>query len=135
VGAVVEYLKTFSHKWQEEAPGVPITVPAEPPDDQASRARGKVVWANAGCEKCHGAQGKGDGASVPGLLDEWGHHIVPFDFTTSTNRKCGSTAADLYRTFMTGVSGTPMPSFADSLQPAEAWDLVHYLQTLVHEAT
>ena len=31
---------------------------------------------------------------------------------------------------MTGVDGTPMPSFADNLTPADAWDLVHYLRTL-----
>jgi mono/diheme cytochrome c family protein len=131
--AVVEYLKTFSPRWKEEAPGEPIVIAAEPADDAASRTRGKAVWASNGCEKCHGPKGKGDGASVPTLMDDWGSHIVPFDFTTSNARKCGNTPQDLYRTFMTGVYGTPMPSFGDSLQPSEAWDLVHYLQTLVVE--
>jgi mono/diheme cytochrome c family protein len=129
--AVVEYLKTFSSRWKEEAPGVSITIPPEPADDADSRKRGKVIWSQNGCEKCHGAKGKGDGASVPTLMDDWGNHIVPFDFTASTARKCGNTSSDLYRTFMTGVNGTPMPSFADSLQPSDAWDLVHFLQTLV----
>jgi mono/diheme cytochrome c family protein len=31
---------------------------------------------------------------------------------------------------MTGVDGTPMPSFADNIKPDEAWDLVFYLRTL-----
>ena len=31
---------------------------------------------------------------------------------------------------MTGLDGTPMPSFADVIKPEEAWDLVHYLRTL-----
>ena len=31
---------------------------------------------------------------------------------------------------MTGVDGTPMPSFADNIQPNDAWDLVHFLRTL-----
>ena len=31
---------------------------------------------------------------------------------------------------MTGVDGTPMPSFADTIQPNDAWDLVHFLRTL-----
>jgi mono/diheme cytochrome c family protein len=31
---------------------------------------------------------------------------------------------------MTGVDGTPMPSFADVVKPEEAWDLVHFLRTL-----
>ena len=128
--AVVEYIKTFSPKWKEEAPGQPIAIPPPPPDDEASRKRGAAVWANNQCAKCHGTKGKGDGLSVPTLMDDWGHHIVPFDFTSSDARKCGNTDTDLYRTFMTGVNGTPMPSFADSLKPEEAWDLVHFLHTL-----
>jgi hypothetical protein len=31
---------------------------------------------------------------------------------------------------MTGLDGTPMPSFHDVIKPEEAWDLVHYLRTL-----
>jgi mono/diheme cytochrome c family protein len=42
----------------------------------------------------------------------------------------GTTNQDLYRIYMTGLDGSPMPSFADQLQPAEAWDLVHFLRTL-----
>ena len=32
---------------------------------------------------------------------------------------------------MTGLDGTPMPSFADNIKPDEAWDLVFYLRTLM----
>ncbi len=32
--------------------------------------------------------------------------------------------------FLTGLDGTPMPSFADVIKPEDAWDLVHYLRTL-----
>jgi mono/diheme cytochrome c family protein len=32
--------------------------------------------------------------------------------------------------FMAGLSGTPMPTFADSLSSEDAWDLVHYIQSL-----
>ncbi len=31
---------------------------------------------------------------------------------------------------MTGLDGTPMPSFSDNVKPDEAWDLVLYLRTL-----
>jgi hypothetical protein len=31
---------------------------------------------------------------------------------------------------MTGLDGTPMPSFVDSVKPDEAWELVFYLRTL-----
>ena len=32
---------------------------------------------------------------------------------------------------MTGLDGTPMPSFADNIKPDEAWDLVFYLRTFM----
>jgi hypothetical protein len=56
--------------------------------------------------------------------------IHPFDFESGSRFKCGTTNTDVYKIFMTGVDGTPMPSFADVVKPAEAWDLVHYLRTL-----
>ena len=43
---------------------------------------------------------------------------------------CGDADRDLYRIFMTGLDGTPMPSFSDNIKPDEAWDLVFYLRTL-----
>lgn len=128
--AVIEYLKTFSTKWKEEAPGTPIVIPAEPPNDDASRKRGLGIWKNNQCEKCHGPEGKGNGASAPTLRDDWGFSDQPFNFAASDKRKCGTTNSDLYRTFMTGVSGSPMPSFGDSISQQDAWDLVHYVLSL-----
>ena len=43
---------------------------------------------------------------------------------------CGDDEPRLYRIFMTGFDGTPMPSFADVIKPEQAWDLVHFLRTL-----
>src|SRR5437867_3812845 len=51
----------------------------------------------------------------------------------STVPKCGDTDRDIYRVFMTGLDGTPMPSFADNIKPDEAWDLVFYLRTLMSQ--
>jgi len=36
----------------------------------------------------------------------------------------------VYRTLMTGLSGTPMPSYADSLEPDQAWDLAYFVLSL-----
>jgi cytochrome c oxidase cbb3-type subunit 2 len=127
---LIEYLKTFSPRWKEEGPGDPIKVVAEPPDDAASRAKGKNIWNAQACFNCHGQTGKGDGPSVPTLFDDWGYHDAPFDFTASPRRKCGATDQDLYRTFLTGMNGTPMPSFADTVSAEDAWHLVHFLKTL-----
>jgi mono/diheme cytochrome c family protein len=127
---LIEYIKTFSPRWKEEGPGDPIQYVAEPRDDAASRAKGKSIWNSQACFNCHGQTGKGDGSSVPTLFDDWGYHIRPFDFTASDHRKCGTTDKDLYRTFLTGLNGTPMPSFADTISAQDAWHLVHYLKTL-----
>ena len=132
---VIEYIKTFSPRWKEEGPGEPIQYVREPADDAASRKKGQQIWNAQACFNCHGQTGKGDGSSVPTLFDDWGFHITPFDFTSSPHRKCGSSDKDLYRTFLTGLNGTPMPSFADTVPPEDAWHLVHFLKTLQVEST
>ncbi len=57
----------------------------------------------------------------------------PFNFTEGSRPKCGDTDRDIYRIFMTGLDGTPMPSFADNIKPDEAWDLVFYLRTFMSQ--
>ncbi|HET7786954.1 MAG TPA: c-type cytochrome [Myxococcales bacterium] len=127
---VVEYVKTFSPRWLTEPPGKPIVIPPAPPDGEQSRKRGAELYTQMGCFNCHGAKGKGDGPAMPTLLDDWGHKIVPFDFTGGVGLKCGDRPEDVYRVFMTGLTGSPMPSYAEQLSPDDAWHLVHYLQTL-----
>ena len=127
---VVEYVKTFSPRWQRESPGEPIKIPPAPPEDEASRRRGAELFTQMGCFSCHGEKGKGDGPSMPTLLDDWGHKIVPYDFTGGTSLKCGDRPEDIYRVFMTGLTGSPMPSYDGQLSPDDAWHLVHFLQTL-----
>ena len=60
------------------------------------------------------------------LTDSKGDPIKPFNFSTGERFMCGDTNRDLYRIFMTGLDGSPMPSFADVIQPNDAWDLVHF---------
>src|SRR6266568_2985123 len=74
-----------------------------------------------------------DGPSAATLTDSKDQPIRPYDFAgggDDSRFKCGSTNADVYKIFITGVDGTPMPSFADVIQPNDAWDLVHFLRTL-----
>ena len=91
---------------------------------------GRELFQRLECWKCHGPAGHGDGPSAKTLTDSKDDPIRPYDFQTGTRFMCGSTNEDLYRIFMTGLDGSPMPSFADQLSPAEAWDLVHFLRTL-----
>ncbi len=130
---LVAYIKTFSPRWQSEKPGDPIKVPAEPAVTKESIAHGAELFQKMECWKCHGQQGRGDGPSAPTLTDSKEQPIRPYNFAEAGNDsrfKCGDSNQDLYKIFMTGVDGTPMPSFADVIQPNDAWDLVHYLRTL-----
>jgi len=130
---LVAYIKTFSPRWQKEKAGDPIQIPPEPPVTIESISHGKALFTKLECWKCHGPQGKGDGPSAATLTDSQDQPIRPYNFAAGKDDsrfKCGSTNQDIYKIFMTGVDGTPMPSFADTIQPNDAWDLVHFLRTL-----
>jgi cytochrome c oxidase cbb3-type subunit I/II len=130
---LVAYIKAFSPRWQSEKPGEPIKVPPEPAITMQSITHGAELFQKMECWKCHGQQGRGDGPSAPTLTDSKDNPIRPYNFAVGgddSRFKCGVTNQDLYRIFMTGLDGTPMPSFADVIQPNDAWDLVHFLRTL-----
>jgi cytochrome c oxidase cbb3-type subunit 2 len=126
---LVQFIKTFSPRFASEPQGKPIPIPASPALTPAMVAKGHEVWNKVQCASCHGDGGKGDGASAPTLHDDWGQPIVPRDFTTGP-LKVGDRPKDLYRAFMTGLNGSPMPSFAESITPEEAWALVAYVRSL-----
>ena len=127
---LVAYIKTFSPKWKTQKPGTPISIPPEPPQTIDSVLHGRQLFDQMQCWKCHGPEGRGDGPSAITLTDDKGEPIRPYNFHDGTRFRCGETNQDLYKIFMTGLDGTPMPSFADSLKPQDAWDLVHFLRTL-----
>ena len=127
---LVVFIKTFSPRWANEKAGEPIKVPAEPALTTDGLKRGKELFAKLECWKCHGQEGRGDGPSAATLTDSNDQPIRPYNFAAGTRFKCGETNQDLYRIFMTGLDGTPMPSYGEQIKPEEAWDLVHYLRTL-----
>jgi len=127
---LVAWIKHFSPRWQTEKPGTPIAIPAEPEVTAERVKAGQEVYNRVQCWKCHGAEGKANGPSASTLQDDLSRPILPYNFAEEGRFKCGSTNQDLYRIFMTGLDGTPMPSFADNIKPDEAWDLVFYLRSL-----
>lgn len=129
---LVAWVKHFSPRWANEKPGTPIQIPPEPEVTADRIKAGRDVFARVQCWKCHGVTGEANGPSASTLQDDLGRPIAPFNFTEG-RPKCGSSDRDIYRIFMTGLDGTPMPSFADNIKPDEAWDLVFYLRTLMPE--
>jgi mono/diheme cytochrome c family protein len=127
---LVAFIKTFSARWVSEKAGTPIEIPVEPKLTIESIKHGGELYQKLECWKCHGQEGRGDGPSASTLTDSNDQPIRPYNFTSDNRSKCGRTNTDLYRIFMTGLDGTPMPSFADVVKPQDAWDLVRYLRTL-----
>jgi cytochrome c oxidase cbb3-type subunit 2 len=130
---LVAWVKHFSPRFATEKPGAPITIAPEPEVTPERIKAGREVFARVQCWKCHGVAGKADGPSAATLTDDLGRPIAPYNFTDGTRPKCGDTDKDIYRIFMTGLDGTPMPSFADNIKPDEAWDLVFYLRTFMSQ--
>jgi cytochrome c oxidase cbb3-type subunit I/II len=127
---LVAYIKSFSSRFGEEKPGPPLEIPPEPPATRDSVDRGRELYQTTiKCSLCHGKQGRGDGPSAATLTDSKGFPIAPYDFTSSAQFKCGQSDQDLYRILMTGLDGSPMASFSNSLKPEQAWDVIHYVRT------
>ena len=138
--AVLQYIKGFYPRWDERGPGTPISIPQPPASfgSAESVARGKQLFELLECWACHGKEGKGDGPSAATLgADAWGNKQRPFDFT-SGRLKSGPTVKDIYRTFMTGINGTAMPSYADilgepdgeNIREGDTWNLVAFIVSL-----
>jgi cytochrome c oxidase cbb3-type subunit 2 len=130
--ALIAYLKTLSSEWESEyASEAAIAMPGEPGFvlSEDSIARGLELYGQMGCGECHGTGGRGDGPAAATLIDDWGHKIRPFDFTSGP-LKGGASAGDVYRTFTTGLNGTPMPSYQDILSDEDRWHLVSYILSL-----
>lgn len=130
---LVAWVKHFSPRFATEKPGTPIQIPPEPEITADRIKAGREVFARVQCWKCHGVAGQANGPSASTLQDDLGRPIQPYNFTDGSRLKCGSSDQDIYRIFMTGLDGTPMPSFADNIKPDEAWDLVFYLRALMSQ--
>ncbi len=113
----------------EESPKAPIHIAEPPPPSLAQVERGRAVWQEAKCWECHGEGGKGDGEKAAGLMDDFGFPIPPANLTTG-QFKSGADVRDIFRTMTTGLSGTPMPSFGDTVPEADRWALAYYVLSL-----
>jgi len=127
---LVAYVKHFSSKWTTEKAGDPFPIPPEPEVTADKIQQGQVLFQKLECWKCHGVEGRANGPSSDTLTDDQNHPIKPYNFAEGARQKCGSTDRDIYRIFMSGLDGTPMPSYIDNVKPEEAWELVFYLRTL-----
>ncbi len=130
--ALVAYIKQFSDVFEEEDLEPPYEIGTPPPATDESILAGQKLFTRMQCYECHGPSGKGDGPSSGTLTDDSGRPIRAYDFTRGPGlMKGGASASAIFRTMVTGLDGTPMPSYALLLDMEDAgWGLVHYIQSL-----
>ncbi len=106
-----------------------VAVPEALRPSQDLRRRGQRLYQQMDCARCHGDQGHGDGPSAFTQTDMQGRSIRPRDLTFRP-RKTGDAVEDLYRVFVAGLPGTPMPAFADALPEQDRWALARYVDSM-----
>src|SRR3990172_4033529 len=135
ITAVAQYLKGFARRFERETPQA-VAAAAKVQSSAESISRGQELFAGqaAECVKCHGQAGRGDGPSADELTDDFGSVIVPADLTMAWLFRGGPTADDIHMRLLTGLTGSPMPSYADVLTPEQVWDLANYVDSLSPDA-
>lgn len=132
VQALIVYLKSFSRRWRKpENHAAPMNFPSTPAWMGEAKTReahvlpGKVLFNNA-CAVCHGGKADGNGPSSSALTDIWKLPSKPSDLRQE-HLRCGNQPADIYRLLVTGMNGTPMISYQDTLSPDQCWDIIAFV--------
>jgi len=135
IRAVAAFIKSFAARFERETPAL-IAFGPKVTTSPDSIARGKEIFEGqaAECVKCHGDAGRGDGPSADELTDDFGNVIVPADLAMPWLFRGGATADDIYRRLKTGLTGSPMPSYADVLSDEQVWDVANYVDSLGPDA-
>ncbi len=124
--ALVYHLKKVGNLGEPEKA---VTVKGVPPATPKRIARGKALYKDLKCWECHGEKGVGDGPSALTTKDDWGFPNPPNNFPQGVF-KGGARPNDIYLRFTTGMDGSAMPSYEDSVGPDDRWSLVHYVKSL-----
>jgi mono/diheme cytochrome c family protein len=135
IAALVGRIKRFSPRFVGTTPAS-VTVPDAPALDITMVAGGARAYEELGCAACHGPKGRGNGPAAAALRDTTGLPIWPADLAHPSWFKGGSAPADVYRTLVTGMDGTPMPGYADvfvDLPPERPWQLIAFIASLSRE--
>ncbi len=129
---IIEVVKSFLPAGRAQTDEV-IEPPQPPASTDELVAQGAQVYTIMGCDRCHGAEGRADGPASATLKDEWSNATRANDFTRGIY-KGGDTDQDVYLRFITGMMGTPMPSYGGIMTDEQAYGLVHYVKSLAGDA-
>jgi mono/diheme cytochrome c family protein/tRNA A-37 threonylcarbamoyl transferase component Bud32 len=128
--ALVAYVKTLSRRFRNEEPGEVAVVPPRIPSSKDSVDRGKAFFQMAGCPKCHGDEGRGDGPRGKNLRDKRGNVVEPPDFTDRFDFLSGSRPEDIWMTMYNGLAGVPMPMGQTVFSEEDSWHVINWILSL-----
>ncbi len=135
---VVAYLKSFYPLFAKQPAPEPIDAGKAPGGGEEAIADGRQLYEKIECWKCHGRAGRGDGPSAPKLEDDQDRPIRAADLTENWNFNGGGSLEDIHERLVTGLNGTPMPSFvdlieADFMTAEQLWHVARYVRSLSPE--
>ena len=126
--ALINHIKNFSPRFKKEAQGEKIVPKTHPESSAELIARGKKVYEEMKCNRCHGDSLKGDGELAESLMDAWKHAVFVHDISNPQALKGGHKPDDIFRTISSGLDGTPMRSYID-IPEKDRWALVHFIRS------
>jgi mono/diheme cytochrome c family protein len=128
--AAKERLQALAGQWADAEKKVIKPGPARQysgAEMQQSIDRGYKLFITekAQCVSCHADFGRQNNFK----FDDWGTLDRPMDLTSGIYRG-GRRPIDLYWRIHSGIGGTGMAAFGDSLKPDQLWDLVNFVRAL-----
>ncbi len=135
---LVAYLKSFSPFFESQPAPEAMEMPSAPGADEAALAEGREFYQKIECNKCHGEAGRGDGPSAPTLEDDDDLPIRAADLTENWFFNGGGSVEEIHERLVTGLNGTPMPSFqdliaAEFMTEEQLWRVAQYVRSLAPE--
>ena len=153
--AVVQYIKTFAPKvWEgkDKELGAAVELVKDPygiAHQGAAIKKGKEIYhGEANCQSCHRAYvGLGELGKFteedPSEIDmeayvqkpqetEWGFQNIPPDFTWDVVRSAKS-VEDIAMRLASGVGGTSMPAWKDTITDDQIWAVAYYVKSLIEK--
>ena len=130
VGALVEYIKVFSSRFQFANPDFIIESGLQPPYNALSVETGQRLYRELRCVRCHGDEGEKQGEL---RLGNDVRLALVYDLRKPGFYKASASAREIVNTLATGMDGTPMSAY-DYLADEERWHLAHFLQSRFMQA-
>jgi mono/diheme cytochrome c family protein len=138
VADLIGYLKSFSGFFESQPAPEAVPMASAPSADEAALAEGREFYEKIECHKCHGPQGRGNGPSAPTLEDDVDRPVRAADLTENWLFNGGGSVEEIHERLVTGLNGTPMPSFHDLVASEfmtedQLWRVAQYVRSLAPE--